>query len=148
MSEIVWQAVIDGIPTLEAWNANLAALRRLVDVYGKDCAQFILAEAKRREYEWNPDAREYRFRVPVRGVGGKNVIGVGWKEGRLVIIFAAKEGSRRYESSEPNVPEDVYAKLSRSPYPDKLYTQIVKDKYPMRRIDAQAATTAASTSHR
>lgn len=68
--------------------------------------------------------------TPVKG-RRKNLQSVGWENHVLQVVFA---GGRSYQFG--GVPEDVKDKLLRVPFPDKLFTQLVKGKYVSRRIDA------------
>ena len=69
---------------------------------------------------------------------GTNVVGVGWIDGILRVAFAAPNPKStepaysfwRYGNLDNKVPVEVRDKLARSPYPDKLFHQIVKGKYP------------------
>lgn len=58
---------------------------------------------------------------------GSNLIGVGYKGGILRCAFASKTGP--HFGLFFDVPEGEYRKLLRVPYPDKLFTQIIKGKY-------------------
>ena len=58
---------------------------------------------------------------------GSNVIGVGYKDGVLRVCFAGKDGPRFWRY--PGVPADEFVKLSRSPYPDRLFTTNVRNKF-------------------
>ena len=58
---------------------------------------------------------------------GSNVIGVGYKDGVLRVCFAGKEGPRFWRYA--GVPADEFVKLSRSPYPDRLFTTNVRNKF-------------------
>lgn len=131
MSEQVWAVILAAIPDVEAWNVNLP---RLVAENGPEFKRFAQEEAGKRGYLWAPIGRQYVHPWAIRACSGKNVIGVGWKGGQLAVIFASKDGPRRYESVSHEVPIEVANKLANSPFPDKLYSQIVKDKYEMQRV--------------
>lgn len=59
-----------------------------------------------------------------------NLIKVGWENFFLQVEF--KDG-RRYQYG--GVPSEVKDKLARVPYPDKLFSQLVRGKYVSERID-------------
>lgn len=132
----VWQSVVDAIPDVETWNRNLPELRRLVEKYGPECKEFFAKTAQGRGYVWSSSEKQYFHPWELKACNhpGKNVIGAGWRSGRLAVIFAAEPLSRRYESVD-EVPREVYEKLIRSLYPDKLFTQIVKGKYELRKVE-------------
>lgn len=54
----------------------------------------------------------------------RNLVYVGWENGTMQVEF--RSGQRYHYGG---VPEDVKDKLLRSPYPDKLFSQIVRGKY-------------------
>lgn len=58
---------------------------------------------------------------------GRNLIGVGWRDGVLRCAFAGKDGHRFY--SYAAVAEAEFNKLRRSPFPDKLFYTNIKGKY-------------------
>ena len=134
MSEQVWSAVLAAIPDVDTWNRNLPELKRLAEEYGPDCKAFIHAEVERRGYLWSSVSKCYIHPWIMHACQGKNLIGVGYKGGQLAVIFASKEGPKRYESVSHEVPEEVAAKLARSPFPDKLYAQIVKGRFEMQKV--------------
>ena len=122
----VWAAVLSAIPDVQTWNRNLGEFKRLTEVYGPECRAFILAEAKRRGYEF--DSSMKAFRVPWRmfALRGRNIIAAGWQDGVLRAAFAGEGGAKfwRYKG----VPEAELEKLKRSPYPDKLFHTNIKTK--------------------
>lgn len=59
----------------------------------------------------------------------RNLISVGWQDHMLQVEF---QGGRRYQHG--GVPREVKDKLLRSPYPDKLFQQIVRGKYVSERV--------------
>jgi hypothetical protein len=66
----------------------------------------------------------------MQALKGANVIGVGWTDGLLRCMFApSKEGQKPKYWIYFDVPAEVRDKLVRSPYPDKLFSQIVKGKF-------------------
>lgn len=67
--------------------------------------------------------------TPVKG-RKKNLMALGWEMHVLEVEF---RGGRRYQFG--GVPEEVKAKLLRSPFPDHLFQQIVRGKYVSARID-------------
>ena len=56
------------------------------------------------------------------------MLGAGWREGQLAVIFASKDGPVRYESESRDVPRETADKLIHGLYPRKLYQQLVLDK--------------------
>lgn len=58
---------------------------------------------------------------------GANLIGVGWENGTLRCAFASKTGLRYYRYFD--VPEAEFEKLRKSPYPDRLFTTNIKNKF-------------------
>lgn len=67
--------------------------------------------------------------IPVKG-RRKNLQSVGWDNFVLQVEF---RGSRRYQFG--GVPEEIKDKLLRSPFPDSLFSKIVKGKFVSARID-------------
>lgn len=63
---------------------------------------------------------------PMSACRGTNLIGAGWKDGVLRVAFASKAGPKFYRY--PGVPEETKKKLVNSPYPDALFTKIVRNK--------------------
>ena len=126
MSEEVWAAVLAAIPDVEVWNRNLGEFKRLTEVYGPDCRAFIVAEAKKRGYEYDASLKAYRMHWKMFALKGRNVIAAGWQGGTLRVAFASKEGARfwRYKG----VPEAEFEKLKHVPYPDKIFTSNIKGK--------------------
>jgi len=125
----VWQAILDAIPDVDAWNRNLPELKRLASEYGDECKKFIAAEAERRGYMWSKMAKCYTHPWSIRACNHPSrLIGVGWRSGQLAAVFAAKEGPRRYESISHEIPAETAQKLVNSMYPDNLYKQLIKDK--------------------
>ena len=61
---------------------------------------------------------------------GRNLRRIGWHDGWLTVQFASGS-TYRYG---PGVEREVAEKLLRVPFPDKLFTQIVKDTYDCKRI--------------
>lgn len=58
----------------------------------------------------------------------KNLVSVGWQDGTLQVEF---QGGRRYRYLAPEVVKD---KLLRSPYPDHLWSMLMK-KHHFERVD-------------
>jgi hypothetical protein len=130
----VWQSIVDAIPTVEAWNQNVP---RLVAENGPEFKAFAQAEAAKRGYIAMKEHGQWRYFQPwsIHATSREGVLGVGWKwPGYLAVVFAAKEGSHRYESVRADVPKEVADKLLNVPFPRKLYMQIVKGKYEMQRV--------------
>jgi len=125
----VWQAVVSAIPDVEAWNRNLPELKRLAEEYGEECKKFLAAEAAKRGYCWSRLTRAYVHPWPmVACYHPGRLLGVGWRSGQLACVFVSKDGGVRYESESHEIPYATAEKLVRSPFPDKLYQQIVKNK--------------------
>jgi hypothetical protein len=131
MSEAVWASILSAIPDVEAWNVNMP---RLVHENGSEFKAFAQAEAAKRGYMWSALAKGYVNPWTIHACRGKNLIGAGWRSGQLAVIFASKEGPRRYESVKLDVPREVCDKLVNNPFPDRLYSLIVKDKIQMQRV--------------
>jgi hypothetical protein len=129
--EQVWDAIVSAVPTVELWNREMP---ELVKQHGAEFKAFAQAEAGRRGYLWAPDARQYVHPWAMRACSGTNLIGCGWKSGQLAVIFSSKDGPRRYESVSHEVDISVANKLVNSPFPDKLYSQIVKGHIQMERV--------------
>ncbi len=129
MSSGVWSAVLDAIPNVEAWNANLGEFKRLTEQYGEPCREFIKAEAERRGYLWSGGSKCYfhPWRMIACNHPGR-LIGVGWRSGQLAVVFGSKHGPVRYESVSMEIPAETAQKLVNSLYPDNLYNQLIKSK--------------------
>lgn len=129
-NEIVWASICAAIPSVEIWNREMP---RLVSENGQEFKKFAQAEAARRGYLWAPDSKCYVCPWSVHPCESKNaagMLGAGWKEGVLAVIFAGKDGPVRYES-EPQDREwarETAAKLIRGLYPRKLYQQLIVNK--------------------
>lgn len=65
----------------------------------------------------------------VRGAR-RNLVSVGWEHNILRVHFAH---GQTYQYG--GVPQDVRDKLLRVPYPDKLFSQLVRGKYVSERVD-------------
>lgn len=59
-----------------------------------------------------------------------NLVSVGWQDHVLQVEFRS---GQRFQYG--GVPKEVCDKLLRVPYPDKLFSQIVRAKYVSERID-------------
>lgn len=128
VSEVAWRSIVSAIPDIDTWNRNLAELKRVAERDGPECKAFFAAEAKRRGYIWSTLDKAYFLPWMLRACRGKNLIGAGWREGQLAVVFSHGTGSVRYESESHDLPEVIADKLCNSPYPDKLYQQIVAKK--------------------
>ena len=129
MSEAVWSAVLDMIPDVGTWNANIGEFKRLTEQYGEPCRAFIKAEAERRGYMWSAIAKAYVHPWAMRACNHPGrIIGVGFKSGQLAAVFASKNGPVRYESASKEVPVETADKLVNSLYPDALYRKLIVDK--------------------
>lgn len=128
MSAEVWSAILAAIPTVEAWNLNMP---RLVAENGHEFKKFAQAEAARRGYLWHGASRSYVCPWSMHPCESKNaqgMLGAGWREGQLAVIFSGMDGPVRYESEGRDVPRETADKLIHSLYPRKLYQQIVIKK--------------------
>jgi hypothetical protein len=65
----------------------------------------------------------------------ERMVAVGWENFILQIEF---KGGKRYRYG--GAPQEVAEKLLRSPYPDHLFSQIVKGKYSSERVDTPPST--------
>lgn len=126
MSEHVWASILSAIPDIDTWNRNLPEFKRLTEKYGPECRAYIVAEANRRDYVYNPELKEYRVPWKMFAIKGRNVIAAGWKNGVLRVAFAGKGGAKFWLYK--GVPEAEFEKLRRVPYPDKLFTTNIKNK--------------------
>jgi hypothetical protein len=128
--EQVWDAIVSAVPSVELWNREMP---ELVRQHGAEFKAFAQAEAAKRGYLWSKESKQYILPWNMTACKGSNVIGAGWRQGKLAVVFAAKEGHRRYESVD-EVPKEVCEKLVNNPFPDRLYASIVKGKYRMERV--------------
>ena|ERR1035437_4643942 len=65
------------------------------------------------------------------GVTDKNMVACGWFEGTLEIVF--RYGRYQYA----NVPEDTFVKIRNNPFPNALFTKLVKNHpelYPCTKV--------------
>jgi hypothetical protein len=129
MSESVWSSVLDAIPDVATWNANIGELKRLAAEYGPECREYIANEAERRGYLWSKESKGYvhPWRMIACNHPGR-LIGVGWRSGQLACVFASKNGPVRYESVSLEIPAETAQKLVNSLYCDSLYAKLIKDK--------------------
>ena len=86
-------------------------------------AKLLAAEAKRRGYVFQDGA--YKDVPPMVITKGRNLLRVGWRDGVLYATFTS--GPKIYEY--PGVPHAEYFKLTRSPFPDKLFFTNIKGKF-------------------
>ena len=86
-------------------------------------AKLLAAEAKRRGYVFQDGA--YKDVPPMVITKGRNLLRVGWRDGVLYATFTS--GPKVYEY--PGVPHEEYFKLTRSPFPDKLFFTNIKGKF-------------------
>lgn len=63
---------------------------------------------------------------------GKNLHRIGWRDGYLTVKFRGREAVYIFG---PGVPRKRAEQLLRVPYPDKLFTQVIKDKFPCRKVE-------------
>jgi hypothetical protein len=69
--------------------------------------------------------------IKLYGVTDKNMIAVGWSEGTLKVQF--RFGAYLYS----NVAEDAFLKIKANPFPNALFTKIIKSKpelYPCTKV--------------
>lgn len=126
MSTVLWQSILDAIPDVERWNANLP---RLVQENGPEFKAFAQAEAAKRGYLWSKASRQYAhpWRMIACNHPGR-LIGVGWRSGQLACVFTGKNGPVRYESESHEIPAETAQKLVNSLYCDALYRKLIIDK--------------------
>lgn len=115
---------------LYLWNKNVIPW---MEERGIEYKRFAHTYAIKRGFSFDVAKHAYIIPWDMKATSGKNLIGVGWKNGSLRCAFKAKGGERIYRSTTSDVPQEVYLKLLRSPYPDHLFTQIVKGKYGLER---------------
>lgn len=63
---------------------------------------------------------------------GRNLARIGWHDGFLTVQFRGRHSVYEYG---PGVPRERAEQLMRVPYPDKLFTQVIKDKFPCRKVE-------------
>ena len=69
--------------------------------------------------------------IKLYGIRDKNMMAVGWQDGTLKVAF--RFGTYLYA----NVAEDAYLKIKNNPYPNALFTKLVKSKpdlYPCTKV--------------
>lgn len=71
--------------------------------------------------------------TPVSVTKGKNLSMIGWHGGYLVVRFRGRPTQWIYG---PGIPEEEFSKIMRVPYPDKLFTSNIKNKYQCHKIGA------------
>ena len=138
MSENVWgeefSVLEDSASTdtafLDVWNRNVIPW---MEQRGIEYKRVAHAYATKRGFVFDKEKHAYVIPCKMEATRGKNLIGVGWRDGVLRCAFASKSGPRFYRSASIPVPVEVFQKLLKVPFPDKLYGQIVKGKYPMER---------------
>ena len=62
----------------------------------------------------------------------KNLDRIGFNAGYLFVIF---RGQPAHYLFGPAIPRENFDKLLRSPYPDKLFSQIIRGKYQCKRFE-------------
>lgn len=138
MSEGIWQeefasledATSDKVRFLYLFNRNVIPWMEQRGIEYKRVAHVY---ATKRGFVFDKEKHAYVIPWKMEATRGKNLIGVGWRDGVLRCAFASKSGPRFYRSASIPVPVEVFQKLLKVPFPDKLYGQIVKGKYPMER---------------
>ena len=125
----------------------------------KDCADLAadfkkFADRYLGSYTFKPDGDSPRATVPLGSVGtrtdvtsqlkaslelgaskefgmvatkGTNVIGVGYKDGVLRVCFAGKDGPKFWRYRD--VPAAEFVKFGRSPFPDRLFSTNIRNKF-------------------
>lgn len=118
-----WKAAIADATDLRLINI----LRKLaVDQDNREAAALVSAKAKLMGFVGNPKTGLYEVYVPpvqMHRTRGHNLLYIGWDNGNLHCTFATSRGIFK------NVPEAEFDKLRKVPFPDKLFTQVIKGKY-------------------
>lgn len=128
MSTELWSTILAAIPDLERWNLNMP---RLVQENGQEFKKFAQAEAAKRGYMWSSASKCYVCpwsMHPCESRNAQGMLGAGWREGQLAVIFSGKDGPVRYESESRDVPRETADKLIRGLYPRQLYQQLIVNK--------------------
>jgi len=125
----IWESEFASIDSLQAWNNNVIGWMHL---RGDEYKRYAHAEAKKRGYEFDKPAMQYREPWKMHATKGHNIIAVGWRNGVLRAAFASKEGARfyLYGDKEHPVPEAEMQKFINSPFPDRLVTTNLRGRYP------------------
>ena len=66
---------------------------------------------------------------------GKNLRRMGWWAGYMPVAFGAKPDVWIYG---PGIPEEERDKIHRVPYPDKIFTTNIKNKYRAYKVEKAA----------
>lgn len=129
----IWESEFAAIRTVAQWNRNVIPWMK---ERGDEYKRFAHAEARRRGYDFDKPSLTYSLPWHMQSVKGTNLIATAWKEGLLLCVFYRAGGNVEYVFGDEDnpVPQEVKDKLVRSPFPDRLFTQIVKDKYPCRKV--------------
>ena len=61
----------------------------------------------------------------------RNLDLIGWSEGYVLVQFKGRSQQWIYG---PAIPEDEVAKVLRVPYPDKIFTLCIKNKFKCHKI--------------
>lgn len=107
--------------TLADWNKYILPSMK---THGPVFLHMAATEARKRGYRADKIAGVYIEPVQMVLTKGRNVIKVGWSNDTLYTEFA---DGRTY--STLGVPKEEFFKLTRSPFPDKLYATNIRGKY-------------------
>ncbi len=66
---------------------------------------------------------------------GKNLHMVGWWNGYLVVQFRGRSDQYIYG---PNVPEAEHAKILANPFPDALFSKVIRKKFQSYKVPRAA----------
>lgn len=122
----LWESEFSEIGDLPLWNANVIPWMK---ERGDEYKRVAHSEAKRRGYVFDKSKMEYECppKFKMFATRGVNLIAVGWEEGVLRCAFAGKDGAKFWQYA--GVPEAECEKLKRSPFPDKLFSTNVRNKF-------------------
>lgn len=124
----IWEIAIDGADTLDSINQLIRIAR---EQENRDAALLVAVKAKLMGYVADKELGAYKVPKPtvqMHRTKGRNLLYVGWENGNLHCTFPG--GRYIYK----NIPECEFDKLRKNPYPDKLFTLIVKSKYEVEKI--------------
>ena len=63
---------------------------------------------------------------------GKNLDLLGWVDGYLLVVFRGRP--TRYIFG-PNIPESEFHKILKNPFPDRLFTTNIKNKFQCHKVN-------------
>jgi len=125
----VWQRQIAANVTLEDFNKFVVPAMRSDETFKRMAAE----EAKRRGYRADKTLGIYVEPVKMVTTKGRNLLKVGWSKD---ILYAEFSSGDTY--SYLGVPQEEFFKLTRSPFPDKLFATNVRNKFPSARCPTQS----------